>query len=98
MQITFKEFCFKFGGKHNINAIVRPLECAIAEVFCMSGSRAILCPFVTVRKNHTIFKQNETLERLKRRDLKRLSVCLTRHNVFRSEFLSIRKASNTYGL
>ena len=52
MQITFKEFCFKFGGKHNINAIVRPLECAIAEVFCMSGSRAILCSFVAVKKSY----------------------------------------------
>ena len=33
----------------------RPLECAIAEVFSMSGGRAILFPFVTVMIEVLIF-------------------------------------------
>ena len=33
-----------------VNAINRPSECAIVEVFCMSESRAIPCCFVAVEK------------------------------------------------
>ena len=39
---------------YNINAIDRPSECAIVEVFSMSESRAMLCSFVAVKKNHTV--------------------------------------------
>ena len=38
-----------------INTLDRPSEYAIAEVSSMSGGRAILCSFVTVEKNHTVY-------------------------------------------
>ena len=38
-----------------MNAIDRSSECAVAQVSSISGSRAILCSFDTVKKNHTVW-------------------------------------------